>query len=176
MLIRLLTWSLMALTLSCSCAAAAQDADETAATDVAAEPSSVPTESPVAQAAAAVVHAAAAVADTFHGMVSYYGREFAGRRTASGERFDPATLTMAHKTLAFGTLVRVTNLRNNHSVVVRVNDRGPFVASRVADLSAGAAHLLGMLSAGLAQARFEVLGASRTPSVGDEPFKRVPGR
>jgi len=67
---------------------------------------------------------------------------------------------MAHKTLAFGTLVRVTNLQNNRSVVVRVNDRGPFVGSRVGDLSAGAANLLGMLGAGVAQARLEVLGAA----------------
>jgi rare lipoprotein A len=117
------------------------------------EPALSPAESAVAQAAAAVAH-------TFQGIVSYYGREFAGRRTANGERFDPGVLTMAHKTLAFGTLVRVTNLNNNRSVVVRVNDRGPFVASRVADLSAGAAHLLGMLGAGVAQARLEVLGTA----------------
>jgi rare lipoprotein A len=117
----------------------------------------------VSQAASAVAQAAAAVAHTFQGIVSYYGREFAGRKTANGERFDPGVLTMAHKTLAFGTLVRVTNLQNNRSVVVRVNDRGPFVGSRVADLSAGAAHLIGMLGAGVVQARLEVLlGAALT--------------
>ena len=97
------------------------------------------------------------VADVIEGMVSYYGREFAGRRTANGERFDPNQLTMAHKTLPFGTLVRVTNLHNNLSVVLRVNDRGPFVASRVGDVSAGAARMLMMLQSGLARVRLEIL-------------------
>lgn len=94
----------------------------------------------------------------FHGTVSYYGSSFAGRRTASGEHYAPDVLTMAHRTLRFGTLVRVTNLQNNLSVVVRVNDRGPFTGGRVGDVSAGAARLLGMLRAGVVQARFEVLG------------------
>lgn len=94
---------------------------------------------------------------TFEGMVSYYGREFAGRRTASGERFDPAAFSMAHQTLPFGTVVRVTNLINNLSVVVRVTDRGPYIRGRIADLSAGAAQALDMLRAGVAQVRLEVL-------------------
>jgi rare lipoprotein A len=92
--------------------------------------------------------------------VSYYGSAFAGRRTSSGERYAPDVLTMAHRTLRFGTLVRVTNLQNSLSVVVRVNDRGPFTGGRVGDVSAGAARLLGMLQAGVVQARFEVLGSS----------------
>ena len=62
-------------------------------------------------------------AHVFEGKVSYYGHEFAGRKTSSGERVDPNMLTMAHKTLPFGTMVRVTNLQNNKSVIVRVNDR-----------------------------------------------------
>jgi len=94
---------------------------------------------------------------TFEGAVSFYGREFAGRSTASGERFDPDLLTMAHRTLPFGTQVRVTNLRNNKSVVVRVNDRGPFVGGRIGDLSAAAAALVDMLRAGVVRARLEVL-------------------
>jgi len=172
---RLLTLGVTALALVCSFAATAQEADELATADVArdANPAS---ESAIAQTASVVLDAAVTVANTFQGRVSYYGREFAGRRTASGERFDPATLTMAHKTLAFGTLVRVTNLRNNRSVVVRVNDRGPFVASRVADLSASAARLLGMLSAGLAQARFEVLGTARGHPTDDDPSMGVSRR
>jgi rare lipoprotein A len=97
------------------------------------------------------------VAEVIEGIVSYYGQEFAGRRTASGERFDPNQLTMAHKTLPFGTLVRVTNLHNNQSVVLRVNDRGPFVGGRVGDVSAGAARLLMMLQTGLTRARLEIL-------------------
>jgi rare lipoprotein A len=161
MLPRFLTSVMVVLVLGTSHATAAPDLDEN---NVAA---SAPLESPavqpdetVAQAASPVEQAAAAVAHTFQGIVSYYGREFAGRKTANGERFDPSVLTMAHKTLAFGTLVRVTNLYNNRSVVVRVNDRGPFVGSRVADLSAGAANLLGMLGAGVVQARLEVLGTA----------------
>jgi rare lipoprotein A len=166
MLQRLLTSGLTVFALSFSPAVVAEDAAEgTNAASPAPEvpdspsgPMAAPAGTAVEQAAAAVAQAASAVACTFQGIVSYYGREFAGRKTASGERFDPGVLTMAHKTLAFGTLVRVTNLHNNRSVVVRVNDRGPFVTSRVADLSAGAANLLGMLGAGVAQARLEVLG------------------
>ena len=73
------------------------------------------------------------------GMASYYGRELAGNRTASGERFDPAQLTAAHRTLPFGSLVRVTNTANGDSVVVRINDRGPFSHGRVIDVSHAAA-------------------------------------
>jgi rare lipoprotein A len=92
------------------------------------------------------------------GTVSWYGGQFHDRPTASGERFDKRDLTMAHPTLPFGTKVRVTNLRNGRSVVVRVNDRGPFVGHRIADLSQAAASLIGMLGKGVAKARIEVLG------------------
>lgn len=104
---------------------------------------------------------AAPVSNAIEGPVSYYGREFTGRRTSNGERFDPGLLTMAHRSLPFGTLVRVTNLFNNKSVVVRVNDRGPFTGGRVGDVSAAAATLLDMLRAGVVRARLEVLGAAR---------------
>jgi len=100
----------------------------------------------------------AARAGMQEGVVSWYGERFHNRPTASGELFDIADLTMAHPSLPFGTRVRVTNLRNGRSVVVRVNDRGPFVGSRIADLSQAAAASLGMLSRGLARARIEVLG------------------
>jgi len=100
----------------------------------------------------------AARASVQEGIVSWYGERFHNRPTASGELFDVADLTMAHPSLPFGTRVRVTNLRNGRSVVVRVNDRGPFVGSRIADLSQAAAASLGMLSRGLARARIEVLG------------------
>ncbi len=86
------------------------------------------------------------------GMVSYYGHELAGRRTASGEVFNPSGLTMAHRTLPLGTRVRVTDVRTQRSVVVRVNDRGPFRGNRVADLSLGAAQALGMVGRGTIQA------------------------
>jgi len=75
---------------------------------------------------------------------SYYGKEFAGRRTASGEKFNPGGMTAAHRTLPFGTRVRVTHPRNGRSVTVRINDRGPFVKGRSIDLSAGAAAAIGM--------------------------------
>lgn len=91
------------------------------------------------------------------GLVSWYGAAFHDRRTASGERFDSNDMTMAHPTLPFGTEVKVTNLRNGRSVVVRVNDRGPYVGQRIADLSAAAASQLGYLKRGIARARIEVL-------------------
>jgi len=91
------------------------------------------------------------------GLVSWYGEHFHDRPTASGEPFDATAMTMAHPSLPFGTRVKVTNLRNGRSVVLRVNDRGPFIGSRIADLSQGAAAYLGMLRRGVALARIEVL-------------------
>lgn len=91
------------------------------------------------------------------GLASWYGPGFAGRRTASGEVFDPAQLTAAHRSLPFGTLVRVTNLHNNLSVVVRINDRGPFKPGRIIDLSRAAAEEIRMIASGTARVRLEVL-------------------
>ena len=91
------------------------------------------------------------------GRVSLYGAEFAGKKTANGETFDPNALTMAHRTLAFGTRVRVTNLDNQRSVEVVVNDRGPAVAGRIADLSRAAAERIGMVSDGVVDALLEVV-------------------
>ena len=90
------------------------------------------------------------------GIVSLYGDAFAGRKTASGETFDPEALTMAHRTLPFGTRVRVTNLENRRSVDVVVNDRGPFVRDRIGDLSVAAARRIGMLNDGVVEATIEV--------------------
>jgi rare lipoprotein A len=98
------------------------------------------------------------IATVQEGVVSWYGAQFHNRKTASGERFDKGAMTMAHPNLPFGTVARVTNLRNGRSVVVRVNDRGPFVGKRIADLSQAAADELGMLRKGLAKVRIEVLG------------------
>jgi len=84
------------------------------------------------------------------GVASYYG---SGSRTASGERFNPSEMTAAHRTLPFGTRVRVTNTNNGRSVVVRINDRGPFVHNRVIDLSTGAASAIGMIGSGTAHVR-----------------------
>jgi rare lipoprotein A len=99
----------------------------------------------------------AARANVQEGTVSWYGAQFHDRQTANGERFDMGALTMAHPTLPFGTRVRVTNLGNGRSIVVRVNDRGPFVGHRIADVSRGAAAQLGMVSRGVARVRIEAL-------------------
>jgi rare lipoprotein A len=91
------------------------------------------------------------------GIGSWYGDEFAGRLTANGEIFDPDKVTAAHKTLPMPSVVRVTNLDNGKSLVVRVNDRGPFVAGRIIDLSREAARLIGYQKAGIARVRVQVL-------------------
>ncbi|MCO6386791.1 septal ring lytic transglycosylase RlpA family protein [Aliihoeflea sp. 40Bstr573] len=94
---------------------------------------------------------------TITGSASWYGGQFHGRTTANGERYDMNELTAAHKTLPFGTKVRVTNERNGKAVVVRINDRGPFVGKRVIDLSRGAAQAVGMIDQGVARVKIEVL-------------------
>jgi len=90
------------------------------------------------------------------GMASWYGKQFHGRATASGEDFDMFELTAAHRQLPLGTEVRVTNLRNGKSVVVRVNDRGPYVGDRVIDLSYSAARLLSFRS-GVEKVRLDLI-------------------
>jgi len=92
---------------------------------------------------------------TVTGIASYYGKEFHGRKTANGETFDMNAMTAAHRTLPFGTMVRVTNLANDQSVTVRINDRGPFIKGRIIDLSYGAAKSIDLLSIG--QVKLEVL-------------------
>jgi len=95
------------------------------------------------------------------GVGSWYGDLFDGRATASGELFDKAAFTACHPTLPFGTLVRVINLRNRRSVVVRINDRG-IRPDRVIDLSSAAAEKIGLLETGIAPVRLEVLSKSRS--------------
>lgn len=91
------------------------------------------------------------------GVASYYGAGFAGSRTASGERFNPAALTCAHRSLPLGTMLRVTNVSNGRSVTVRVNDRGPFTRGRVLDMSMAAARDIGMIRSGKAMVRLEIV-------------------
>lgn len=91
------------------------------------------------------------------GTASYYGKAHHGKRTASGERFNQNALTAAHRTLAFGTRVKVTNLDNGRSVIVRINDRGPFGRGRIIDVSKAAAEQLNMLRSGTARVRLEGL-------------------
>lgn len=94
---------------------------------------------------------------TYNGMASWYGPGFHGNLSASGERFNQYELTAAHRSLPLGTRVRVTNLNNGRSVVVRINDRGPFIGGRIIDLSMGAASEIGMMSSGVAPVQVEVL-------------------
>ncbi|WP_293116750.1 septal ring lytic transglycosylase RlpA family protein [Moorena sp. SIO4G3] len=91
------------------------------------------------------------------GVASWYGSAFHGRRTASGERFNQYALTAAHRTLQFGTRVKVTNLRNGRSVIVRINDRGPNVRGRIIDLSRGAARIIGLVRSGTGPVHIEIL-------------------
>lgn len=91
------------------------------------------------------------------GEASYYGHELAGNRTASGERFNPQALTAAHRTLPLGSKLKVINKANGKSVVVRINDRGPFHGRRVLDVSLAAAQQIGMYRAGKATVRMELL-------------------
>ena len=104
----------------------------------------------------ALAHPASGAAAVKAAHASWYGPGFDGRKTASGERFDQNALTAAHKTLPFGTKVRVTSA-SGRSVVVRINDRGPFVRGRDIDLSRGAAQALGIVGSGVAQVSLEVL-------------------
>ena len=98
------------------------------------------------------------IGDTFSGVASWYGRDFHGKKTSNGEYYNMYDLTAAHKTLPMNTMVKVTNLRNNRSVIVRINDRGPFVNSRIIDLSYAAAKRLDMIAKGTAPVRLEVVG------------------
>ncbi|MBD2090803.1 septal ring lytic transglycosylase RlpA family protein [Microcoleus sp. FACHB-1515] len=94
---------------------------------------------------------------TIRGIASWYGPGFNGRRSASGEIFNQNALTAAHRSLPFGTQVRVTNLRTGQSVVVRINDRGPFSGRRIIDLSAAAARAVGLMQSGVAPVSIDVL-------------------
>jgi rare lipoprotein A len=94
---------------------------------------------------------------TLEGVVSYYAHDFHGKQTSNGETFDMHALTAAHRTFPFGTKVRVTALENNKTVIVRVNDRGPFKEGRIMDLSMGAAKEIDLILNGTARVRLEVL-------------------
>jgi len=98
------------------------------------------------------------------GKASWYGTYFHGRRTASGEIYDMYDYTAAHKRLPFGTLVQVENMANHRQVVVRINDRGPFVRGRIIDVSYTAAQELGMIQSGTARVRLKVLPVAPLPS------------
>ena len=98
------------------------------------------------------------------GKASYYSDQFHGRKTANGETFNMNKLTAAHPSLPFGTWVRVTNLSNGKDIVVRINDRGPFVKGRIIDLSIHAATELGIVESGTAKVKLEALGSGHSAS------------
>ncbi len=100
------------------------------------------------------------------GLASYYSKHLAGNKTSSGERYDPNALTAAHRSLPMGTKVKVVNPKNDRSVVVTVNDRGPLPKNRMIDLSGAAAKELGMTKAGVTKVDTEVIGKSDLPSTG----------
>lgn len=101
------------------------------------------------------------VSNVTEGLASYYGHQYHGRLTANGETYDENALTAAHRTLAFGTMIRVSNLSNGKKVVLRVNDRGPFVDGRIVDLSFRGAQDLDMVKAGVVKVRLEVLAGAQ---------------
>lgn len=98
------------------------------------------------------------VGDTQKGIASWYGPNFHGKSTSNGERYDMYAQTAAHKTYPMNTMVKVTNLNNSKSAIVRINDRGPFVSGRVIDLSKKVANDLGVIATGTAPVRLEVVG------------------
>ena len=112
---------------------------------------------PQASAHDAAHGAAVPVAQVLTGAASWYGPKFHGRLTANGERFNMDDLTAAHRTLPFGTRVRVTNNATGKAVIVRINDRGPFHGNRVIDLSRQAAKTIGLMSRGVGNVKIEVL-------------------
>jgi rare lipoprotein A len=103
------------------------------------------------------------------GIASWYGKKFHGRKTSNGETYDMYAMTAAHKTLPMNVHLKVTNLDNGRSTVVRVNDRGPFVRSRIIDLSYSAANELGVVGPGTANVRIEALGYQDKGSTGSTP-------
>jgi rare lipoprotein A len=102
---------------------------------------------------------------TSEGYASWYGPGFHGRKTANGERYNQYAMTAAHKSLPFGTKLRVTNLENDKQIVVRVNDRGPYIRGRIIDLSRKGAKQLAMLGKGTAKVRIETLTKKKAPLV-----------
>ncbi len=133
-------------------------------------PTADPTPAPGGVAADNNLLAGEAAKELERGEASWYGPKFQGRRTASGERYDMHALTAAHKTLPFGTLVRVRSLVTGHEVDVRINDRGPFSAGRVIDMSRAAAEALGMLDLGVKDVL--LLVPESTPPLAETPPPR----
>ncbi len=107
------------------------------------------------------------------GVASWYGADFHGKPTSCGEPYDMWAMTAAHKTLPLGTYVKVSNLHNNHTIILRINDRGPFVAGRIIDLSCKAAQELGCYGRGTARVRVEAVQVASEYRVGQETYWKV---
>ena len=105
------------------------------------------------------------------GLASYYANHFHGRKTSSGIIYDKNGYTCAHRTLPFGTMLKVTNLRNNKSTIVKVNDRGPFAHKRIIDLSYAAAKDIGLIGAGVAMVRIEKINSQNANEIELEHLK-----
>jgi rare lipoprotein A len=127
---------------------------------------------PVAAPKADAKPAAPAGDHAMAGKVAYYGAKFNGRKTASGERFNAGAMTMAHKSLPFGTMVRVTNVKTKKSAVVRVNDRGPSTPGRIGDLTRAAAVKVGAIKAGFAEVTLTKTGKSGKAMKGKKVAKK----
>lgn len=143
--------------LSIALTSAAEVAAQAAAPTATATPPPAAAATPAPTPAPAPAPVAADGAET--GRIAWYGTKFAGRKTASGENFNPEALTMAHKSLPFGTKVKVTNKANGRSAVLRVNDRGPTQADRMGDVSLAAARQLKMTRAGIVEAELTVVAS-----------------
>ncbi len=152
----------------------AQTPAPTAAPAAPAVPAAPVAVTPVAPAAAKVeakkAPMAAVAGDVTTGKAAWYGKKFNGRKTASGQRFNAGLLTAASNTLPFGTLVKVTNVKNKKSVTVRINDRGPQQADRIIDVTRAAAARLGMLKSGVAEVELKVMGSAKP---GTKAMKRA---
>ena len=145
----------VALSVAGSLLASSALAQSASAPAAAAKPAEVaPAPAPTPAPATAV----AASGDAMSGTSAWYGRKFNGRKTASGQRFNADAMTAAHPTLPFGTRVKVTNTKNNRSVVVVINDRGPSTPGRMLDVTQAAATRLGFVRAGTADVKLEVVG------------------
>lgn len=147
-----------------------------------------PTAAPAAPAAPAAVAPAApaatkveekkapavtAAGDVTTGKAAWYGKKFNGRKTASGQRFNAGLLTAASNTLPFGTLVKVTNVKNKKSVTVRINDRGPQQPDRIIDVTRAAAARLGMLKSGVAEVELKVMGNTKRGAKASKVTKKM---
>jgi rare lipoprotein A len=111
--------------------------------------------------------------DSFDGIASWYGPNFHGKLTSNGETYNMHDMTAAHKTFPMNTIVKVLNVKNGRSAVVRINDRGPFVGTRIIDLSNAAAHKIDMVAKGTANVRIEVLGFQSKGSTKIQPTKKL---